>query len=123
MNRLVVVASIACCALTAAACGSSSTAPKDTFAGTWVGTLEGTTITITATQNGSNFSGSGNAVDGSTDDTVTFSGTSTPPTISATLTVGSEAGYFYHGSYQSTTVVTGYLGLGTDSLPMTLNKQ
>jgi hypothetical protein len=123
MHRLVVVASTVCCILAAAACGSSSTAPVDTFSGTWTGGVEEAAVTLTSSQTGNSFSGTGIVVESGDTDAVTFSGTSTPPTLNATLTIGSESGYTFDGTYQSATSVTGFLHLGTDSAQMTLNKQ
>jgi hypothetical protein len=126
MNRLVVIASIACCALTAAACGSSSTGPTDTFTGTWTGTVEEASITLVATQSGSNFTGTGSVVvsPGGPGDTsaVSFNGMSTPPNVNATLTIGSQEGYTFDGTYSTPNEVTGWLHLGLDSAQVSLTK-
>jgi hypothetical protein len=127
MNRLVVIASIVCGALTAAACGSSSTGPTDSFTGTWTGSVEGANITLIATQSGSNFTGTGSVVvpPGGAGDTstVSFNGTSTPPNVNADLTIGSQSGYTFDGTYTTRSQVTGWLHLGPDSAQVTLAKQ
>jgi hypothetical protein len=126
MKRLVVIGTIACAALAAAACGSDSTGPaKDTFAGRWVGTVEGTsTIILVASQTGNAFSGIDTVISGPDTVTGTFQGTSTPPTVNATdIQVGNVDGYTYDGTYQSATSVTGWLHLGPDSAQVVLAKQ
>jgi hypothetical protein len=127
MKRLIVIGTIACAALAAAACGSDSTGPvKDTFAGRWVGTVQGTaTIILVATQTGNAFSGIDTVIESGVDTvTGTFQGTSTPPSVNATnIQIGNQNGYTYDGSYQSATSVTGWLHLGNDSAQVVLAKQ
>jgi hypothetical protein len=92
MNRFVVVGSIVCGALAAAACGSDSTAPKpDTFTGNWVGSLFNSStsisVNVNATQSGSAVSGTGTASVHGTSENVTISGTSTPPSLNLLLVI------------------------------------
>lgn len=95
MHRHLVAAGLFCVTLAAAACGSDSTSPKpDTFAGTWNGAIISNSVTIgttvTNTQTGNSYTGSGIVSAGGNSDAFTITGTSTPPLITGTIlaTVG-----------------------------------
>ncbi|HWZ61033.1 MAG TPA: hypothetical protein VNW46_18760 [Gemmatimonadaceae bacterium] len=121
MHRLTVIASVICCTLVAGACGSSSpTAPKDTFNGSWLGVLGPDTIRIAATQTGTAFSGTGTVSPGG--QTVTFVGTSTPPTLNGTLTAGTTP-IAFTGSYVTPDSIVGVLSAGGSSAGFSLKKQ
>jgi hypothetical protein len=123
MNRLVVVASMIGCALVAAACGSDSTGPKDTFAGTWVGVANTTTITVTATQNGSTVSGTGTAVNSPNSFTLVVTGTSTPPNVTLAITASDSEHLTFDGTYVTADSVAGMLHEGSDSIAFGVKKQ
>jgi hypothetical protein len=59
--------------------------PIDVFAGRWVGSVGGDTTTIVATQSGSTIRGTGTFVNIGVNVTMPFTGTSTPPDLSATF--------------------------------------
>jgi hypothetical protein len=122
MNRLAVIASIVCCTLAAAACGSS-TAPVDTFNGTWAGNLAGVTqITVNATQNGSAITGTGTAVNTSTY-TLVVTGTSTPPSLNLAITASDNEQLTFDGAYITADSVAGMIHEGSDSVALSLKKQ
>jgi hypothetical protein len=120
MHRLTVIGSLMCCALVAGACGSSSTGPKDTFNGTWVGILGADTVRVSATQTGSAFTGTGTINPGN--NAVTFIGTSTPPTLQGTLSAGSSA-IAFTGNYITPDSIAGILSAGGQSAGFSLKKQ
>jgi hypothetical protein len=124
MNRLVVVGSIVCCALAAAACGSDSTAPKtDTFSGNWQGLFyngsASVSVNITTTQSGSAITGSGTATEGSTQENVTVFGTSTPPNLTVGVIIPPGTGgdtLTFIGTYITADSVFGKIIEGGDSV-------
>jgi hypothetical protein len=90
MNRLIVIASLACCTIAASACGSdSTTAPTDSFNGTWAGLIYNESVslstTVTVTQTGNAFSGTGSVSSGGQSEAFTITGTSTPPNVTAMI--------------------------------------
>jgi hypothetical protein len=123
MNRLLVVASLVCATLAAAACGSDSTAPKDVFSGTWAGNLAGVTqLTLTTTQNGSAVTGTGTAVNTNTF-TLVVTGTSTPPSLNLAITASDSEHLTFDGSYVTADSVAGMIHEGSDSVALSLKKQ
>jgi len=121
MKRIAVLALVAILA----ACGSDSSGPTDKFSGTWSGkTLNGTDtlgVLIIAAQNGSTVTGTGSLSEGSSSESATITGTSTPPSVALTLTIGSNTAN-YAGSYVSSDSISGIISAGTTSLPLDLAK-
>jgi type 1 fimbria pilin len=124
MKRLAVIGSLLCGTLAVAACSSSS-APKanpTTFAGSWVGYVLSDTANITATQTGTAFTGTGTLFSNSNSTGVTFIGTSTPPSISGSLTaLGSTLSFT--GNYVTPDSIVGTLTEGSNTAPFILIKQ
>jgi len=109
-----------------AACGSDSNGPNERFSGTWTGTAISGSDTISyifyAAQNGSSVTGTGTISDHNSSAGTTFTGTSTPPSL--TLTIGAEADSgTYTGTYVSSDSISGILLYGTTSIPLDLAKQ
>jgi hypothetical protein len=107
-----------------AACGSSSTGPTDKFTGNWYGLVDGDSVKISATQSGNTFTGNGIVFNfvGDTS-TVTFNGTSTPPTLQSILAfVNSETSFAFTGTYISADSISGEAVSGSDSLPFALGR-
>jgi hypothetical protein len=121
MNRFAVIASVVCCALAAGACGSSSAPKPNTFAGTWVGYIEGDTITLNTTETSGALGGGGHIENGSAVDTVIVGGTATTTTVSAILTM-LGADYSYDATFANADSTSGFLRLNTDSLPLSFKK-
>ena len=120
MKRLAVLAMIALLS----ACGSDG--PSDRFTGTWIGTaLVGTTdtlhFTLASTQSGSAVTGSGTVAEGGTSEALTFTGTSTPPSLNMVFTVGSEV-INYSATYVRSDSVTGTLSEGSNTAPLSLGR-
>src|SRR6476469_1681635 len=99
MKRLAILVAVA----VLSACSSDSSGPTQRFTGTWSGDAMASAsdtlhFVFTSAQTGSAVSGSGTVSSGSTLLDYTFTGTSTPPTLNFTLTVGSET-LTYAGNY------------------------
>jgi hypothetical protein len=114
-----------------AACSSAS-APLGGFTGTWVGSPDGgvATYTIHAVQKDSVVSGSGTLVSGSTSDSYTVSGISTPPNLVLTLTLTGGGEMFYDGTFVTPDSVSGVFpgsiggfSNGSPDEPMSLKRQ
>ena len=122
MKRIAILALVA----VLAACGSDSSGPTNKFSGTWTGdatpdpadTLH---FVFNSAQTGSAVSGSGTVSAGSTVLAHTFSGTSTPPSLAFTMTVGSET-LTYAGTYITSDSIAGTITEGSTSLPLSLKK-
>jgi hypothetical protein len=121
MKRFVVLGS----AVILAACGSSS-APKDIFSGTWdgAGTVGSQTLLIntTTTQSGSAVSGICTGTGGGNTLTCTLTGTSSPPSVTFTMTFHDALVITFTGNYVSRDSVAGILteqesATATDTIP------
>jgi hypothetical protein len=127
MNRLLVVASLVCATLAAAACGSA-TAPANTFNGTynsaWAGESE-VVDTLQATQSGTTITGTDvEHVNGGAANDVALSGSVTGNTVTFAVTSGSNTLGNYKGTFTSSTVVTGYFYYSpTDSIGLVWTKE
>jgi hypothetical protein len=125
MKRLVVIAIVA----TLAACTSSS-APLSGFNGTWVGSLDGFTYIIHATQTDSVVSGSGTFNSPSESGSYAVSGVSKPPSfLDITLTTGNNSseygGYFVTPDSIAGAFLADRNGVSTggENVPMSLKRQ
>jgi hypothetical protein len=116
MKRLAILAIVA----VLAACGSDNNGPTEKFTGSWTGRV----IDGGDTQNGSAVTGSGTASSGATSYPMTFTGTSTPPTLNLTLlvNVGTTQTLVYTGSYVSSDSIVGTVSNGGVSEPLDLGK-
>jgi type 1 fimbria pilin len=108
------------------ACGSDN-GPRDTFSGSWAGDAivsgaDTIHFDLTSTQSGSTITGSGTVLEGSTTEPVSFTGTSTPPSLSMVFTVGTSV-INYDAMYVRSDSVTGTLTDGSDTSPLSLGKQ
>ena len=122
MKRIAILALVAMLA----ACGSDSSGPTNKFSGSWTGdAIVDPTDTLhfvfNSAQNGSAVSGSGTVSAGSTVLAHTFSGTSTPPSLNFTMTVGSET-LTYAGTYIKSDSISGVLTEGSTSVALSLKK-
>jgi type 1 fimbria pilin len=108
-----------------AACGSD-TAPTDRFSGTWAGsTVSGTDtlhVVLVSSQTGSAVSGTGTASDSASSAALTFSGTSTPPSVSL-LIISPFDSATYNGTFVSSDSVVGVISGGGTSSGLSLKRQ
>jgi type 1 fimbria pilin len=105
-----------------AACGSS-TAPTDTFNGNWYGVVDGDSVKITGSQSGHTFTGNGIVFLGADTDTVTFNGTSTPPTLQSTLAfVNQDVSFAFNGRYINADSISGTATSGEESIAFAIGK-
>jgi hypothetical protein len=111
MPRLLVVASLVCATLAAAACGSS-TAPADTFNGTYNSAWANEPLvvdTLQVTQSGATLTGTDvEHVNGGAAEDAAISGSVTGNTVTFVVTSGSNTLGNYKGTFASSTVVNGY---------------
>ena len=121
MKRIAALALIALLA----ACGSD-TAPTDRFSGTWAGdavtgadTLH---LVLVSSQTGSTISGTGTASEHSTSEGLTFSGTSTPPSVSMVIISPFDSAT-YTGTYASSDSIVGVISGGGTTTGLSLKKQ
>jgi hypothetical protein len=121
MKRIAALALIA----VLAAC-SSDTAPTDRFSGTWAGSaVIGTDtahLVLVSTQTGSTVSGTGTATDNNTSSALTFTGTSTPPSVNL-LIISPFDSTSYIGSFVTSDSIVGVLSGGGATLGFSLKKQ
>lgn len=113
-----------------AACGSDSTAPRDVFAGTWTGAVNGGTegeldFTIIATDSGGTITGTGTALAGAEAIPFTFTGRVTTPTITLSLVVDNNTSdpLPYVGRFATADSIVGTISEDTLSFPLSLKKQ
>lgn len=125
MKRIVVIV----LATFLAACGSDSTAPKDVFAGTWTGAVNGGTdgeldFTMIVTESGGAITGNGNALAGAEAIPFTITGTVTPPTITLALLVDTTVAPLpYVGRFVTADSIVGTISEDSLSFPLSLKKQ
>jgi type 1 fimbria pilin len=110
-----------------AACGSDSSGPSNRFDGAWIGdALVSPTDTVhfvmSGTQTGSTVAGTGLISEASASEAITFSGTSTSPTMNLTIVAGSST-LGYTATYVRSDSVVGVLSENSASAPLTLRKQ
>lgn len=122
MKRIAILAIVA----VLAACGSDNSGPTDKFSGTWSGdaypdATDTLHFVFNSAQTGSAVSGSGTVSSGSTVLAHTFSGTSTPPSLAFTMTVGSET-LTYAGTYITADSISGAITEGSTTVALSLKK-
>jgi len=122
MKRIAAVALVALLA----ACGGDA-GPTDRFSGTWAGTAYPATDTVhfvlTPSQTGSTVTGTGMASDATTSATISFTGTSTPPSVNLIMVLNSDT-LSYAGTYVSSDSIVGSLSAGSGSpIALGLKKQ
>jgi hypothetical protein len=108
-----------------AACGSDN-GPSDKFTGTWTGdAATGGSDTLhfvfTPSQNGSAVTGNGTVSEGGSSEAMTYTGTSTPPSVNLTLSINSET-LTYVGSYVKSDSISGVVSEGGTSVALDLKK-
>jgi hypothetical protein len=106
------------------ACGGDSTEPKVSLTGTWVGSLEGSTLNLALSQSGTDVTGNGAVTAGTTSVPLTVAGT-VSNTTSFALTV-SSAGFSplnFSGTFGQTTMTGTVNGSGFTNAAVTLTKQ
>jgi hypothetical protein len=108
-------------ALAIAGCGSS-TAPKPTVNGTWVGSSSGLTMSVTLSQSGSQVTGTGQLSGGATIP-VTITGGFDVPNLTIQLSSSGFEPTDYTGTLSKGTITGTLNGSGFDNLSMTLTKQ
>ena len=109
------------------ACGGNSTGSIDKFDGAWVGdaifagpdTLH---FVFNTRQTGSSFVGTGLITGPGFGQDISFTGTSTPPTMNATIQVESESAN-YIGTYVSSNRLEGFWVEGSESIPLNLARR
>jgi hypothetical protein len=133
MHRLIVCATLTCALLAAAACGSDSTSPKDTFSGTWNGTVylagsssSGDTIyvhNLIVTQTGSAFSGTGIGASGGDSTAIDVHGTVALPNVSGWLVIpsGSDSVQFT-GAFVNADSISASVTAGSQTLILGIKK-
>lgn len=123
MKALVASAILASAAL--AACSSSNTTPPAprSFAGNWVGSADGDSVSLTATQTDTTVTGGGVAVISGTTFEFTLTGTSKDPSITLTASLPCAQTVTFTGSYVSADSVAGTLTDISGSIPFGLKKQ
>ncbi|HWZ61031.1 MAG TPA: hypothetical protein VNW46_18750 [Gemmatimonadaceae bacterium] len=113
-------------AIVLAACGSSDTTHTGpsafTFTGTWAGTADGDSVTVTAQQTDSIVSGTGSAFILGQSFPITVTGTSAPPNIILTGNLPCAQTVTFTGTYVSADSVTGILTQGASSFAFGLKK-
>jgi len=107
MKRLAILLIVA----VLAACGSDNTGPSDKFNGSWIGIIvpdsaDTITVEFNATQTGSSVIGNGVASDAGSSNGFTFTGSSTPPTLTLLLQVQSSTAT-YTGEYITSDSIAG----------------
>lgn len=112
------------CAFVLLGCGSESTAPQDSFAGTWVGSTHGLNFTIVATQSGNVVSGTGGWVaDAGGDLSFSVTGSATPLHLTLRSGPGDNMPY-YEGAYVTSDSVSGTIFNSSDNFAsLSLRKQ
>jgi len=123
MKRLAILAVVA----VLAACGSDSSGPTDTFTGTWRGiVITDPTDTLhfemISGQSGSTLNGNGHVSAGDDVEAFTFTGTSTPPTITLSIVVDDNT-MTYTGSYVTRDSIAGFASESGSSFTLDLSKQ
>ena len=107
-------------ALAIAGCGSS-TAPKPTVNGTWIGSLSGLTMTLTS-QTGTQVTGNGQ-LSGSSTIPVTVTGGFDVPNLTIQLSSSGFQPTNYTGTLSQHTITGALNGSGFDNLSLTLTRQ
>lgn len=125
MRRLASILLLALVPLFVTACGDDSpTGPAEvSIEGTWTGSIEGGTFTLTLAQQGSDITGSGNisATGGSA--SLNITGTRSGANISLVMTSSGFEDLNYSGTIQNATTINGTLnGSGFQNEPLTLTK-
>jgi hypothetical protein len=122
MKRIAALALIALLA----ACGGDA-GPTDRFSGTWSGNAiasptDTVHIVLSAAQTGSTITGTGTASDFSGSEPVTFSGTSTAPSVNLVVIIESDT-LNYSGTFVSSDSISGSLSAGGPPVGLSLKKQ
>jgi hypothetical protein len=133
MHRLLVCATLTCAVLAAAACGSDSTSPKDTFSGTWNGAtyLPGSSSAndtiyvedLVVTQTGSAFTGTGTGASNGTTAGIAVHGTVALPNVSGWLVIPAETDSVpFTGAFVNADSISGTIVSGDETLAFGLKK-
>lgn len=133
MHRLIVCATLACALLGAAACGSDSTSPKDTFAGTWNGvaylaggTGPGDTLyvhNLVVTQTGSAYTGAGTGASNGDSTAITVHGSVALPSVTGWLVIPAETDSIQiNGTFVTGDSISGTLSANGASLTFGIKK-
>jgi len=107
-----------------AACGGDSTAPVASVAGSWSGSSNGGTLTMTLTQADGSISGNGQINGPGGAEALVVNGTFAAPTLSVSLTAQGFEPINLTASLVNKTQLVGALnGSGFSNLSIVLNKQ
>jgi hypothetical protein len=121
MKRIAALALIALLA----ACGGDA-GPTDRFSGTWTGAAvngpDTLHLVLMSAQTGSTITGTGTATEAASSAALTFTGTSTPPTMNLLIISPFDSATFT-GTYGSSNSIVGVITGGGMSLALTLTKQ
>lgn len=123
MRKFAIVAVVAILA----ACGSDSSGPSNRFDGAWVGdavvsSSDTVHFVMSGTQTGSTVAGTGTISESGASEAITFSGTSTSPTMNLTIIAGSST-LGYAATYVRSDSVVGVLSENSSTAPLALKKQ
>lgn len=105
-------------------CSDSPTGPAEVnIEGTWTGSVDVGTFTLTIAQDGSDLSGSGNVSNEGGSIALNFTGTRSGTSISLNITSSGFQDLDYSGTIQSSTRITGTLhGSGFQGESLTLTR-
>jgi hypothetical protein len=109
------------------ACGGDSTGPSQKFSGTWVGNAivdadDTLHFVFISSETSGAVTGTGTVANTGASEAITFSGTSTPPTVSLSVLVESET-LTYTGTFVHSDSLVGVISEGGTSVELDLKKQ